>query len=105
MVAGGKAPADTREYEAYAKSTDTFGRVMCNSRNHFMVVDGPVQNGCPGEAITPSEMFLALVATCGVELGQVLAARQGLPLQSIEVGIYGVMDRSNPVRPDFTLFS
>ena len=60
------AQADIREYEAGARSTDVAGRVMCSVRNHYFVVDGPVQNGFPGEEITPSELFLAAVASCGV---------------------------------------
>ena len=56
------AQTDVREYAAQAASTDTFGRVLTSARNHHFVVDGPVQNGCPGEAITPAELFLAGVA-------------------------------------------
>ena len=41
---------DVREYAAQAASTDTFGRVLCSARDHHFVVDGPVQNGCLGEA-------------------------------------------------------
>src|SRR5215471_5513831 len=67
------AQADIREYEARATSTGVFGRVLCSARNHYFVVDGPVQNGCPGEEVTPAEIFLAGVAACGVELVQVLA--------------------------------
>src|SRR5262249_54768418 len=63
--------ADIREYQVRASSTDTFGRLLCNSRHHYFVVDGPTQNGCPGEALTPPEIFLAGVVTCGVELVQV----------------------------------
>ncbi len=61
------------KYDVQALSTDIFGRVLCSARNHHFVVDGPVQNGCPGEAITPAEMFLGGVAACGVELMQVIA--------------------------------
>ena len=61
------------QYEVQARSTETFGRGLCSARNHHFVVDGPVQNGCPGEAITPAELFLAGVAACGVELVQVIA--------------------------------
>ena len=60
--------ADIREYEAGANSTDVFGRVLCTARNHHFIVDGPLQNGCPGEEVTPAEIFLAGVAACGVEL-------------------------------------
>ena len=96
--------ADIREYAAQARSTDTFGRVMCNARDHYFVIDGPVQNGCPGEEVTPGEMFLAAVASCGVELVQVIAKQQDVPMQGMSVSIWGMMDRNNPVRPDFTVF-
>jgi uncharacterized OsmC-like protein len=99
------AQADVREYAAKASSTDTFGRVMCSSRDHYLVVDGPVQNGRPGEAITPAELFLAGVACCGVELVQVLAKAKTIPLDGIAVDIQGSFDRSRPVRPDVTLFN
>lgn len=99
------APTDLREYEAQARSTDTPGRVLCSSRNHHIIVDGPVQNGFPGEEITPSELFLAAVASCGVELVQMLAKQQEIPLQAIAVAIKGQLDRSKPARPDYTVFN
>ena len=97
--------SSVREYAVKAASTDTFGRVLTSARNQHLVVDGPVQNGCPGEAITPAELFLAGVATCGVELVQMLAKKDGLPLRSVDVSVRGFMDRSKPVRPDVTLFN
>jgi uncharacterized OsmC-like protein len=99
------AQTDVREYAAQAASTDTFGRVLASARNHHFVVDGPVQNGCPGEAITPSELFLSSVACCGVELVQVLAKSEAIPLRGIAVEIQGTFDRSRPVRPDVSLFN
>jgi uncharacterized OsmC-like protein len=97
--------SDLRRYESKAASTNTFGRVLCSVRGHHYVVDGPVQNGCPGEEITPGELFLSAVASCGVELVQVIAKAEGLPVRGIEVAIQGVMDRSNPVRSDLSLFN
>jgi uncharacterized OsmC-like protein len=94
-----------RTYAAQAQSTETFGRVLCSARNHHLVVDGPVQNGCPGEEVTPGELFLGGIASCGVELVQVLAREQEIPLQSISVSITGTLDRSNPVRQDVNLFN
>jgi uncharacterized OsmC-like protein len=99
------APSDIRQYEARATSTDTFGRVLCSARNHHFVIDGPEQNGCPGEEVTPAELFLSAVASCGVELVQVLAKSAGISLQRIDVTIQGLMDRSKPVRSDVTLFN
>src|SRR5499427_2977127 len=100
------APAPTtRTYLTSAKSTDTFGRVLVSARDQHFVVDGPVQNGCPGEAITPAELFLSGVAACGVELVQVIAKSQGVPLDGVSVDISGTMDRSRPPRPDVSLFN
>ncbi len=99
------ATSDVREYRAQAASTDSFGRVLASARNHYFVVDGPVQNGCPGEAVTPAEIFLSGVACCGVELVQMLAKSEGMPLRGITVDIHGAMDRSRPVRPDVSLFN
>lgn len=99
------AQSDVRQYEVSASSTGTFGRVLCGARNHHFVVDGPQQNGCPGEEITPAELFLSGVAACGVELIQVLAKSSNIPLSGIDVRIQGSMDRSKPVRPDVSLFN
>ena len=94
-----------RQYAAQAASTDTFGRVLCSVRNHHYVIDGPEQNGCPGQEVTPAELFLSAVASCGVELVQVIAKADGIPLRGIAVDIHGRMDRSKPVRPDVSLFN
>jgi uncharacterized OsmC-like protein len=99
------ASSDIRRYEAHAASTDTFGRVLCSARNHHFVIDGPEQNGCPGEEVTPAELFLSAVASCGVELVQVLAKSAGISLEGIDVTIQGLMDRSRPVRSDVSLFN
>ncbi len=99
------AQSDLRQYDVTAASTDIFGRVLCGARNHHFIVDGPEQNGCPGEEITPAEIFLAGVGCCGVELIQVLAKSQQIPLKAINVSIRGTMDRSKPVRPDVSLFN
>src|SRR5438552_17653141 len=96
---------DVREYAAQAASTDTFGRVLCSARNHHFVVDGPVQNGCPGEAINPAELFLSGVAACGVELVQVLAKSQAVPLHRIPADTSGTMARSRPARSDVSPFN
>ena len=90
----------TRRFTVEARSTDTFGRVLCAARDQHFVVDGPVQNGCPGEAVTPAEIFLAGVATCGVELLQVIARAESVPLRSVSAQIEGWIDRDHPVRPD-----
>jgi uncharacterized OsmC-like protein len=101
----GVTQGDLREYRAEAHSTDVFGRVLCNAREQHFVIDGPIWNGCPGEALTPGEAFLAGVAGCGVELFQVIAADDGLALGTVEVSIQGIVDREHPVREDLTVFN
>ena len=98
------AQPDIREFDVTARSTDVFGRVMCTARDHHFVVDGPIQNGCPGEAVTPAEIFLTGVAACGVELLQVLAQRADVAVGSVAVAVHATMDRSNPVHPRYSLF-
>lgn len=94
-----------REYHVGARSTDIFGRVLCNAREHHFVVDGPVQNGCPGEELTPPELFLAAVASCGVELLQVIAKEQKVPIAGAWVTVHGMLDRAKQARSDVTLFN
>ena len=94
-----------RESTVRGKSTDVFGRVLCSARTHHFIVDGPVANGCPGEELTPPELFLASVAACGVELTQVIAKEEGLAVPDVDITIYGKLDRGNPVRTDFTVFN
>src|ERR1700759_3406851 len=97
--------ANIREYQIRAGLTDTFGRLIASSRDHHFVVDGPAQNGCPGEALTPPEIFLAGVVTCGVELVQVFAKDKNLPLRSATGVISATLDRSSQTRSDVTLFN
>ena len=105
VPASASATSTVREYQAHGRSTDVFGRVMCSVRDHHFVVDGPIQNGCPGEEVTPAELFLSAVAACGVELLHVIAKDQDVPLQRVGVTIDGMVDRGNQSRTDVTAFN
>ena len=94
-----------RRYEVGARSTDVFGRVLWSCRDQHFVADGPVHNGCRGEAVTPAELFLAGVAACGVELVEVLAKAEGVALTAANVEIAGELDPAHPVRDDVTVFN
>jgi uncharacterized OsmC-like protein len=96
---------DIRTYAAGASSTQTFGRMVASVRNHHFVVDGPVWNGCPGEAVTPGELFLAGIASCAVELLAVIARAEDVPLAGSHVAIQGEVDPANPLRRDVTVFN
>ena len=99
------AQGEVRNYAVNARSTDTHGRVLCNVRNHHFVIDGPVQNGCPGEEVTPAELFLTGIAACGVELLQSFARADQVPLRGLNVEIDGTLDRGNPVRSDLSVLN
>ena len=94
-----------RQYHVGARSTDIFGRVLCSVRDHHFIVDGPVQNGCPGEEVTPPELFLSGVAACGVELVHVIAREQGVTMGKVSVSAYGELDRSKQKRADVTVLN
>ena len=98
-------PAPIRRVEVRARSTDVFGRVLCSAREHHFVVDGPKTNGCPGEELTPPELFLSAVASCGVELVHVIARDTGERLDRVAVTIEGTIDRSRQPREDVTVFN
>ena len=98
-------PSTIREYEVRTRSTDIFGRVMVSVRDHHFIIDGPIQNGCPGEETTPAEAFLGAVASCGVELIQCIARDDGIPLARVRATIYGLVDRGNQARSDVTTFN
>ncbi len=78
---------------------------MCSARDHHFIVDGPVQNGCPGEEVTPPELFLSAVAACGVELLHVIARDQSVPITRVGLTVTGTVDRGNQPRTDVTLFN
>lgn len=94
-----------REFSVRARSTDVFGRVLCNARTHHFIVDGPEYNNCPGEEITPPEVFLTGVASCGVELVQVIAREQGKTIGPVTLSVRGTVDRGNQPRTDVTVFN
>ena len=94
-----------REYEISAQSTAVFGRVLCSARTHHFIVDGPIQNGCPGEELTPPELFLSAVGSCGVELVHVIARDENVPVGSVNVRVHGIVDRGNQPRTDVTTFT
>jgi len=97
--------ATVRRYEVGARSTGTLGRVLWSCRGQHFVADGPVHNGCPGEAATPAELFLAGVAACGVELVEVIARDDRIPVTGVRAEISGEIDATRPVREDLTVFN
>lgn len=98
------AETQTREYVAAARSTDTFGRVLWNVRDHYFVADGPVTNDAPGVAVSPGEMFLAGIGSCAVELIEVLARRSDVALDGVNARIRGVLGGGAGSEHGVTLF-
>jgi len=99
------ATTDGFEYVVRSASTATFGRVLLSAPDQHLVADGPAQNGCPGEALTPAELFLGGVATCAAELVGVIARQEGIDLAGVEAEMAGAIDRAHALRSDVTVFS
>ncbi len=97
--------AEIRRYAAEARSTVLAGRVRMNARHHHLLVDGPPWNGFPGEEPMPGELFLGGVATCAVELIQMFARDEGLPLREVHVEIGAELDPEDQPHPDRTVFT
>ena len=98
-------PVPDREFAVAARSTDTVGRVQCDAREHHFIVDGPKYNNCPGEELTPPELFLTAVASCAVELVQVIARDQGDVVPMVRVRARATVDRSKQKHTDVTMFN
>lgn len=96
---------EDHDYVVRGTSTATFGRVLVNARDQHLVVDGPIHNGCPGEAMTPVEVFLGGVVGCAVELVQAVARDRGIQLAEVKARMGATIDRAHAVRSDLTLFS
>jgi uncharacterized OsmC-like protein len=94
-----------REYQVEARSTDVFGRVLCSARDHHFIVEGPVQNGCPGEELTPPELFLSGLAACGVELVHVIGREQGASVGKVHLIVDATLDRGKQSRTDLTVMN
>ena len=99
------ATTDEYDYVVRSASTATFGRVLLSARDQHIVVDGPARNGCPGEAMTPAELFLGGVAACAVELVEVIAREEDVAFAGVETELTGTIDRDHAVRSDLTVFS
>ncbi|HEX9377926.1 MAG TPA: OsmC family protein [Actinomycetota bacterium] len=97
--------ADIRRYAAEADSTDTLGRPRLSARHHHVPVDGPPWNGFPGEEIMPGELFLGGIATCAVELIQMFARDDGIPLGVVHVDVRAEVDRERQPHVGRTVLS
>jgi uncharacterized OsmC-like protein len=73
-------------------SSGTVGRSLNQMRNQHIVIDSPTL----GEAVTSGEAFLAGISSCGVNLIEVAARDQGVPLQRLEVEIEGLRHPDTP---------
>jgi organic hydroperoxide reductase OsmC/OhrA len=81
------------------------GRVRLEARHHHVTVDGPPWNGFPGEELMPGELFLGGVATCAVELIQMFARDDGVPIGDVHVQIGSELDPDNQPDPHRMLFN
>ncbi len=67
-------------------SSGIVGRSLNSARSHHFIVDGSNL----AEELTSTDVFLAGVSSCGVNLIEGAARDSGIPLRRIEVSIDGV---------------
>lgn len=89
-----------RVYSVRARTTDVFGRVLADARQHHFVVDAPD----PGEELTPAELFLGGVATCAAELVERVAKEESIALGGVRTAIEGTIPERR-IRDDVSIFS
>jgi uncharacterized OsmC-like protein len=74
-------------------SSGTVGRSLNTAGRHHFVVDSPSL----GEALTSSDVFLAGISSCGVNLVEGAARDSNVPLTHIEVTIDGKRKSDTPM--------
>lgn len=70
------------------------GRCLNTVRNHHFVID----DSEIGEEMTPSEHFLAGVASCAANLIQKMAGKEAIPLNKVTIDLKGVRLKSDTSR-------
>lgn len=91
----GMASDDLVVNRVHSASTTTPGRSINEVRKHQFVIDEPPHLGGPGEEITPADAFVSGVAACGVLMVQGRARDTGVRLDSIDVDLEAVRQRSD----------
>lgn len=78
-----------------AQSTGIHGRCIASARTNHFVIDEPVSNGGPGEAVTPAESFLGGVVGCAVLLIETFARQSNYPLKRATGSIEGIRTKAD----------
>ena len=79
-------------------------RVIAQSREHHLVIDGPDYAGGPGEALMPVEVFLSGIGGCAVAMFDRIARAESILLKYSALDISGTWTRHAPNANGFTLF-
>jgi uncharacterized OsmC-like protein len=92
------ADADLLVNRVTSSTTASPGRSLNSVRNHHFVIDEPAARGGPGEELTPAEVFLAGVGSCGVLLVEAFAREEAVPLGRVRATTEGIRRASDPSR-------
>ena len=79
-----------------SRSSGVEGRSLNSARTNHFIVDEPAYNGGPGEALTPAEVFLSGVSSCGVLLVEAFARKDGVSLKGVSCHVDGIRTKENP---------
>jgi uncharacterized OsmC-like protein len=88
-------PEDTIVHSARSASTFLLGRTLNSVRDHHYIIDGNTE---PKEEVTPVEMFLSAVSSCGIQWVEKFARDEGVALGQVFADIQGVRRADEPER-------
>ena len=69
-------------YKVRSYSTGTLGRAICNARTHHFVADDP-----GGDEVGAGELFLSGISACAVNMVEMFANQNKIPLQWMNVSV------------------
>lgn len=74
-------------YKVRSYSSGTFGRAICNARNHHWIAD---DSG--GEEIGAGELFLSGISACAINMVERIARDEQISLDWMDVGVEAYRD-------------
>ena len=75
-----------------SRLSDQPGRAIVTARGHHFIVDSPPPLGGPNEEITPVDVLLSALATCGTFVCETAAHEMDIPLDAVAVTAAGDFD-------------